>query len=108
MVRDMDNSEIIKTFEDYKGLNDDERNYFLFQSLHKMSGSVQTLIENFNLDNLDKRYDAKFAVKSLEIAFAGLEAKFAGKWTEKFIIAICSVTGLTVLAALLSLILIHH
>lgn len=101
--------DIINTFEDFKALSEQERTYFVFQAIHQLKNGVENLIQSFSLDSLDRRYDAKYAIKEMEQEMVELkvecEKKYAGKWVENTLIAVCSAAGLTIVAAVLNLII---
>lgn len=58
--------EIIQSFEDFKNLSQQEKDFFIFQSLHKLSSGIEAFLHNFSLEILDKRFDAKYAFKHIE------------------------------------------
>lgn len=58
--------EIIQSFEDFKNLSQQEKDFFIFQSLHKLSSGIEAFLHNFSMEILDKRFDAKYAFKHIE------------------------------------------
>jgi len=71
--------EIVQSFDDYKNLSSQEKDFFTFQSIYKISHGMEDLLERFNLDALDKRYDGRYAIKSLENAVTALQVKVGTK-----------------------------
>lgn len=60
-------NDLIKSFEEFKKLNSDEKYFYIYSAV----ASIGDKLEGFCIENLDKRYDERYAKKIVETIVMG-------------------------------------
>jgi len=59
----MSHKGLIRTFEEFKNLTSEEKDFFLFETLHDVRDGLGTLLDNLTLDKLEQHFDKRYAPK---------------------------------------------
>lgn len=113
----------LNSFESYKSLTSDQKEYVIFDRLGRMEKALEHIIEAFTLDTLDKRYDERYALKAFEqtiktqgqlidevmrnyISKGDSDKNYATKLTEKIVFGGVGVILITVLGWIMAVAII--